>query len=132
MNLSKPDELKTLTAKTPSKYRLTVILHIQEEWLQEGWQLPNDICQISRPCFHHADVETWIDTVQKATNLPPDIVQSWKEVIVAECQESPGSELQICYVYEHIQEMVHLLVSSGLEELRSWLQEKRSIYCVPS
>lgn len=117
--------LRAIIAEKPAVHRLIVIIHIQEEW-----QLPDDVCLLPRPRFHQSDVDEWIDTVQKAAKLPPDIVRSWKEVLVAECQDSPDSDLQICYVYDHIKEMIDKLSISGLDGLRSSLEEKRSVYCV--
>lgn len=121
--------LKALVAEKQPRYRLIVILHMQEEW-----QLPDDIFQLPQPRFHLDDIEAWIETVRKSRDIsiPRDVVQIWKEVFVAECQTSDGDELQIPYVYEHIEDMIHQLVSSGLEGLRASLEEKRSIYCVPA
>lgn len=117
---------KLITEKQPL-HRLVVIMHIQEEW-----QLPDDICHIQQPRFHRGDVEAWIETIQRSKDvfIPLDVIEMWKEVFIAECKSTDENELQICYVYEHIEDMIHQLASAGLDGLRSSLEEKRSIYCV--
>lgn len=102
--------------------RLVVIMSIHDACAP-----PEGIIILRQPCFRNAHVLRWVKQVVQSLAWPEHIVQTWTNHIVAEC--SHDNQLQVDWVYEHLQAMGDLLKQDpSFETFQQELEKRRQWY----
>lgn len=71
---------------------------------------PEDVIKLTRPEFRRITVFRWIRRIAESLDWPEDIIERWRNAMIAEC--SRGETLDIRQVYEHLDYAVIILQQS--------------------
>ncbi len=102
--------------------RLIVIMTIKT-----NCALPERTIFLTQPHFRPAHVLRWVRKVVESLAWPDNVVQTWTDHIIAEC--SLENELQIDWVYDHLEAMLELLKQKPtIDRFYQELERRRQIY----
>ncbi|MBD3308977.1 hypothetical protein GF339_21400 [candidate division KSB3 bacterium] len=102
--------------------RLVAIISIHE-----ARTYPKGTVILDQPSFRNAHVIRWVKQVVRNRNWPEDFIQTWVHHIVEECRYE--NQLQIDWVYEHLQAMADFLKHyPSLEMFQRELEKRRRQY----
>lgn len=102
--------------------RLVVIMAIHEDCT-----LPSGTIELKRPDFKEGHVIRWVKQVVQSRGWPEQLVHTWTHHILETCGHN--HELQIDWVYEHLQAMGELLQHNpSPETLQQELNKRREWY----
>ncbi|NJM73213.1 MAG: hypothetical protein HC862_25505 [Scytonema sp. RU_4_4] len=99
------------------KYRLIIIM-----WGSEDCIFPKGMIQLNTPQFTESHVYDWIFKVSSSLTWGEDVMVQWKDKMIKACLDE-SKQLNIGYVYYHLNDAINLLKLKQNQTAEAFLQE---------